>query len=933
MRSGVVVSLVVVAAAVGSLGCFDGLFGDGGDGGGLGGLLDPKPPAPPAPQPLCEGFALPKAAFEPLERVALEVRLREALAWEDKPALVAKVVYKGLDEPLWSSVELEGAPGQERYVWTVPPSINMFEPADATVSLEVISAEGGGCGEGAPIKIAGLKAAPGTLERLVPKTRRLLELEVGRFGMTLDELRAADPASLPDFMQPLVMAVEAFDGAQNPNALVKLVAGRGGAVEVQERFTAGLGMADALLAAAKVPEEVDEAIARLEQAGAGEMPEIEALRQPMSGRGQALEIGCDAVGRLKIGGPETLSRRMREAAFARWWANELDDSSFKTVGGSGRKIIGYLTQAKSVKGAEVPLSTFGVKGVRAAKAINPATVALEGVGLLLTVDYHKSMFIAGTYPSQLTSPSVRFNRELFEEDYDGIAIWSDYMVTARSEGFDGKDIVGELSKKVMEGIIGKGIGAHGGASKLSKQWEERSGLIGNTIKDEIQDSLLGEQLKQPGQKLVQCAVPARSWGPFDLSQDPRFFDVLYLTKFQQLNLAQDGAAVAEVIGSGEVLGNAIKRGFRAIPRSGAGMGRIVIWPMEQQFPPASNRALAMIKHDMEVKAIEVELKPSGARAFVEPGGKLIITAEVKNAIDKKVLPFKILEGEATCAPIEPDALGFAREECTFGSDEDDDFPVRVMATSRAQGGARNPDEPRQGFETYRPHGTITINPDGSCLAPGTSRRFEATVEGITDKGVTWTSTGEITASGDFSADKKGVYTITATSKARPKVVATASVTVGACKCPWSARVMGPLPYVSGGFTDITAIWEPTLQNLQITATDKRGLRFVVIAPGVPWGAVGVFGAKGNAALPGAAGVVDSFDAPALLKDGGLTRSELSIESWDGNKLKGRYQGSSVFFASQALDAPLAAELELQFDMVVSTTGVLDVLTNSCIEED
>ena len=199
--------------------------------------------------------------------------------------------------------------------------------------------------------------------------------------------------------------------------------------------------------------------------------------------------------------------------------------------------------------------------------------------------------------------------------------------------------------------------------------------------------------------------------------------------------------------------------------------------------------------------------------------------------------------------------------------------------------------------------------------------------------MTWTSSGKITTSGDFSADKKGVYTITATSKARPKVTATTTVTVGACKCPWSARIWGPLPYASGGFTDITAMWEPTLQNLQITATDDRGLRFVVIATRVPWGATGAFDARGTAAPPGSAGVVDSFDAPALLKDGSLSRSELFIESWDGNKLKGRYRGSSVFFASQFSDAPLTAELDLQFDMVVSTTGVLDVLTNSCIEED
>jgi hypothetical protein len=107
----------------------------------------------------------------------------------------------------------------------------------------------------------------------------------------------------------------------------------------------------------------------------------------------------------------------------------------------------------------------------------------------------------------------------------------------------------------------------------------------------------------------------------------------------------------------------------------------------------------------------------------------------------------------------------------------------------------------------------------------------------------------------------------------------------------------------------------------------------VVMSQMPWGAIGTFGAQGSATPPGSDGYVGSFGAPVILKNGDVTESKLTIHAWDGHKLRGVYQGSSVFVATQFGDAPLSAEISLEFDMVVtSATDIFGTITNNCAPE-
>jgi hypothetical protein len=909
------VFVVVAATAVASLGCFDGLFG--GEGGVLGDILNPAPPPTPVAKPLCEGFTLPGNTFGSLERVVLDVRLREDLR-EFMPPIAAKVQYEGSDKVVWATMMLTGEEGQERYMMVLPPSARLWEPSRATITLEVLVEGQGGavstCTGDGMITIEGLREAPGTLAALVPRSRRLIELQAGRLGLTLEDLRG-DPSGLPAVAAPLVMALYMLEGEGHPNALAKIAAGR---ARDQAELGKGLKLAEALLAAAKHPQELEATIAIYEALPPAEPLTLEPA-QPRSWRPGGLEWPCDVARQLDIRTPEVLSNYMREGQRHRQWGKELNNPyDFK---GAGYAVITGIGQVPLVGDAVTSLPVVDE--------------ALSIAGTAIAVDIEYKLFLANIYPSELVSPSVEVTRDEFEEDSPEVGLWFNYEVSAQSRGADSSKIYEALLNSASDYLVSKIpagdlLNAPPGASLAKKKITELAGEQLDDVRDKMGRSLQ-ERFLKPQLERFKCTVPPRVWGRFNLSPN-RFRTVEYGKPLERAG-QEDLPALADLAPEGFDTGALGLQGFRLKALAGGGTGQIVLRPVIESFPPASNVASGGMTKNIEVPSITVTLEPAVKRVAL--GGEEVIVAKVEHALNRDV-ELKVYAGNATCGPAMParDAEGNMRFLCKFGSDPDADFPVRVAARSLARGGAVNPDAVAVGYGTYIAGPQLELDPVSACVAKGARKKFTARADGAQDPRVTWKSSGgKISASGEFSSDKPGSYLITATLVENPKVQATASVTVGQCKCPWSARIMGPLPYSAGGFTDISALWEPSMQNLQITATDKRGLRFVVIAPGVPWGVAGVYGARGTAAPPGSAGLVDSFDAPALRKDGSLSRSELAIDLWDGHKIKGRYQGESVFFATQFGDAPLSAAIELQFDMIVSTTDVLDVLTHSCIEED
>ncbi len=116
--------------------------------------------------------------------------------------------------------------------------------------------------------------------------------------------------------------------------------------------------------------------------------------------------------------------------------------------------------------------------------------------------------------------------------------------------------------------------------------------------------------------------------------------------------------------------------------------------------------------------------------------------------------------------------------------------------------------------------TITITPATAELNTGASQTFSATVEGATDKGVTWsvkeTDGGTVTAGGTYTApDAAGTFHVVATANADTTKTATATVTVLPPEVPVISVSVSPdtASVVTGATVNFTA----TVANATNTA--------------------------------------------------------------------------------------------------------------------
>jgi hypothetical protein len=546
---------------------------------------------------------------------------------------------------------------------------------------------------------------------------------------------------------------------------------------------------------------------------------------------------------------------------------------------------------------------------------------------------------------------VTFNREEFEEDSDELGLWSRYQVGARSKAVNMR----ELQDKTIDGIVDTALSLVPAGSILNKatgkiakftpvqkgasevlaaldRMSEVQDLVGGKILSAIKNELKFHFLNSQKLNELSCEIPARQWGPIDISSQA-YSTSQYYSPLSEIG-ADDRDALAALLPAGDRPNDAIYRGFKLKALAGPGSGVVALRPSKQSFPPYDNYRNAALDHIVEVKPIEISLDPQAKR--VTPGEQEVITIDVKNAVDKSIT-VKIIEGNANCEQISEAPDGRLRLMCNLGDDAERDFPLRLMVTSEATGGAVNPKLRQPTYGVYKADPTVRIEPEAACVKPKESRQLNAIVEGSTST-VEWSVSGDakISASGSFSADKKGSYRVTAKLKDTPSITDTITIKVGACKCLWNASVGGPRPSSGFGYEGHAFLNE--LGMLSLSVANEQSYRFVLNAEVPFWGATGTFSAQGNAAPPGTGGVVDSYQAPVLLDNGELTPSSLTITSWQGSRIQGSYRGTGAFFASQFLPVPIATPISFDFDVFASYLestnpigGVADTLLNNCEE--
>src|SRR5690606_7286738 len=162
----------------------------------------------------CPGLAYTPSATTPFSAVTLAglpAALPEPLfaraAWDGGPEYVLVHVERAADGtgttrvPLHPTGDLEGG----------------------TVSLRIA----GRLEACAPITlpVGPLPEAPGELSAVATALQAMIAAEADRAGVTVDALRQADAASLPDRLLPLAIAQSVVDRPDNPNSIAAVLAG------------------------------------------------------------------------------------------------------------------------------------------------------------------------------------------------------------------------------------------------------------------------------------------------------------------------------------------------------------------------------------------------------------------------------------------------------------------------------------------------------------------------------------------------------------------------------------------------------------------------------------------------------------------------------------------------------------------------------------
>jgi len=109
------------------------------------------------------------------------------------------------------------------------------------------------CSGAVSLQLGALPAAPGETAAVVDLLQQLLEQQAGLLGTSGAALRAADPATIPRLLVPLVVAQSLLDHPGNPNSLRAMVQGTaplaaGSSLEAADRLLARTGLRGALQA-------------------------------------------------------------------------------------------------------------------------------------------------------------------------------------------------------------------------------------------------------------------------------------------------------------------------------------------------------------------------------------------------------------------------------------------------------------------------------------------------------------------------------------------------------------------------------------------------------------------------------------------------------------------------------------------------------------
>ena len=677
------------------------------------------------------------------------------------------------------------------------------------------------------LEIAPLPPAPGAFNQVISKLEALLDGWIGLQGTNAQALRTVTADQLSPFELPLLLFHAIINHPDNPNSLRALADGD---IPFAEGEPIDRELLDAIAGMSRLDELIDTKQAYVDTLTPPQAS-VRFLRSAPSRAGGPFDC---------VDAPDF----------------EIDqDDCYKLA-----EVMAYQQELRLEKmGAVQQMQDDAIDALTSALGYARGALIAWGIVNTLWAADNIEAGSMGIYPSSFMSERTDFDadKEEFPEDFTSPGKWSNFRVTAVSEGWRFDDVLKEAFDKA------KGLEGHDWDDEaLQDFWEEALEKNVDDYEQKMHDNfknLVFEKVEEELQldDLTKLEYCSQIWPNIDCTGKP----------------FSDGSSPALDVNNEALTYEPSAVGSTTLKVETSSLfGRVT--------PTAETKAI-------ETKMIQVFVDPFQANADVSQA--LTFRVRVENAEDETVEWYPEGTVPADFAPsggqveviTPPDPWG---------------PPIIVKARSMANTGLRENQvntDPREGSAPINYGGAeIILDPLDACLKPGESETFFATVIGIEDQSVTWST--DPPGTGSFSGStytapgtNAGTVVIIATSTVNENVMGYAPVRVGGCECWWTANITGDRSFYWTGTNSVYGTEVPGFVSFVFESwVDGPGIHYPVV----------------NAVIQADGSAIGTFPATGTIEanatdiwfpgdpDDGSAQPQVTITSNDGETITGRVSG-------------------------------------------
>lgn len=705
------------------------------------------------------------------------------------------------------------------------------------------------------LNINSLTQAPGAFDAMITKLENLVDGWIAQQGTTAEALRAVAGDQMSALELPAYLLHAIVSHPDNPNSLRAFADGD---IPMEGGDPVDRDLLDALAASSGLSAFLDEKNAF-----------VDTLTAP------------DTPVQFLAGGAHRSSAQF----------DCIEGPTFDIGPGNCRKLAEVMSYQ-----AEIRLEKMGAVEKLQDDAIDAITTALSYArGAQIAWGILNTLWVAdnieegstGVYPSSFVSDQTDFTADpdVVPEDFTAPGKWSDFRVTAVSEGWRFDTVLKDAIDRA-KGLENSGWDDEAlqdffdkaqektYADYVDKVQSHNKNVVYDGLKTELELDDIGKleycQQTWPG---IDCTGP-----PFSEGSSP---DLMVNSENLTYEPTEVGATTLEVKTSGI---------FGLIP------------------PTAETKPI-------ETKRIELFIDPFRAAADINES--VGFTVRVENAEDETVEWY-------TEGTVPADFVPSGDQATVVTPSTPWSSPILLKARSLSNTGLRenmtNTDPREDTAPITHGEATVLVGPLGVCLKPGETQPYDATVLSSEDQSVTWST--EPPGTGSFQGDvyeapntKVGPVTIIATSVADPEAQGFAQVTVGGCECWWTAIITGDRVFF---WTGTMAEWASPGAGLSGFVFRKQVEGAGIHLPGVSASILTTLGEGITGTWDSAIGLIESDEVNSWTSGDPESQElpQLTITFNDGETIEGTINGP--FFRPVANSNPVQFEV-LQLNLNFKAT--------------